>query len=353
MSGPATYQVKVYSLGQWLLLTGNLVQFAFDGINWQDVVIGDPIGGNALPNAPAIGNFFYSTAGRDLLVWSGTRWVKADTANEGAPTTDKVGIGTDGSYDERLRLMKILKGQMGWPQVCVELSEDQFNIAIDNALDEFRRRADNAYTHRYIIFTLKQGQQVYYLNDPRLQTDKIVNIINIHRISMLGVSALSTESNVYAQAFFHQYYTGSMVDVLSIHLSHQLSEVFEKIFAGNLTFTWDEASRQLQIHRRMRFGEEKVLLEVVMERTENEMMVDRWAKQWIQGWAHAELKEMLGMIRSKYSSGLPGATGGLSLNGDMLLSEARQDFEELLRQITDYEVGNGGVNFMNTAFLIG
>jgi hypothetical protein len=233
------------------------------------------------------------------------------------------------------------------------LAEDQFNIAIDNALDEFRRRADNAYTHRYVIFTLKEGQQVYYLNDPRLQTDKIVNVINIHRISMLGVSALSTESNVYAQAFFHQYYTGSMVDVLSIHLSHQLSEVFEKIFAGNLTFTWDEASRQLQIHRRMRFGEEKVLLEVVMERTENELMLDRWAKQWIQGWAHAELKEMLGMIRSKYSSGLPGATGGLSLNGDLLLSEARQDFEELLRQITDYEVGNGGVNFMNTAFLIG
>lgn len=354
MSGPETYQVKVYTMGQWLLLTGNLVQYDTTGAGgWEDVKIGDPVGGNALPNEPVIGNFFYSTASNDLFVWTGTAWVKADTAGEGSPTTDKVGIGTDGSYDERLRLMKILKGQMGWPQVCVELSEDQFNIAIDNALDEFRRRADNAYSHRYVIFTLKEGQQVYYLNDPRLKTDKIVNVINIHRISMLGVSALSTESNVYAQAFFHQYYTGSMVDVLSIHLSHQLSEVFEKIFAGNLTFTWDEASRQLQIHRRMRFGEEKVLLECVMERTENELMLDRWAKQWIQGWAHAELKEMLGMIRSKYSSGLPGPTGGLSLNGDLLLSEARQDFEELLRQITDYEVGNGGVNFMNTAFMIG
>jgi len=62
---------------------------------------------------------------------------------------------------------------------------------------------------------------------------------------------------------------------------------------------------------------------------------------------------MLGLIRSKYSSGLPGPTGGLSLNGELLLSEARQDFEELNRQLLDYEVGNGGVNYMNTAFLIG
>jgi hypothetical protein len=35
------------------------------------------------------------------------------------------------------------------------------------------------------------------------------------------------------------------------------------------------------------------------------------------------------------------------------LNEARQDFEECLRQIRDFEVGNGGVEWGNTAFLIG
>ena len=116
-------------------------------------------------------------------------------------------------------------------------------------------------------------------------------------------------------------------------------------------FSWNEITRQLNIHRKL-YRDEKVVIECVMERTEQDLLTDRWAKQWIQGWAHAELKEMLGMIRSKYST-LPGPNGGLTLNGDLLIAEARTDFEELLRQINDYEVGNGGVNFGNCAFLVG
>jgi hypothetical protein len=105
------------------------------------------------------------------------------------------------------------------------------------------------------------------------------------------------------------------------------------------------------ILRKITTEEERVILEVVMERTEQELLLDRWSKQWLQGWAQAELWEMLGEIRSKYGN-LPGPNGGLTLNGDSLLSRAELQFTELLRQITDYEVGNGGVNFGNTAFFI-
>ena len=61
---------------------------------------------------------------------------------------------------------------------------------------------------------------------------------------------------------------------------------------------------------------------------------------------------MLGEIRSKYGS-LPGPSGGITLNGDSLLARATEQQTELLRQIADYEAGNGGVNFGNTSFLIG
>ena len=247
----------------------------------------------------------------------------------------------------------MLKHQIGYPQVCVELSEESFNIAINNALDEFRRRADNAYSHRHVSYTLKQNQVTYYLNDPRDKTDKIVNVLKIHRINSLGISSLSAESGLYAQAFFNQLYQGSNVDVLSIHLMNQLSETYEKIFAGNLVFTWDESTRELLILRRILQQQERVVLEVVMERTEQELLTDRWCKQWLQGWAQSELWEMLGEIRSKYTSALPGANGGITLNGDSLLTRSAEQQAELLRQITDYEVGNGGVNFGNTTLLIG
>ena len=350
-SGHAYGNAYVFTLGQWFQLSNDLLQF-YNGTDWTNVQLMNPYFGPVRPTPPKVGDFFYDRTVHDLLIWNGSEWVKADAKEEGTPSTDKIGVGTDGSYDERLRLIRILKGQMGWPSVCVELGEEQFNVAIDNALDEFRRRADNAYEHRYVMFTIKKGQTTYYLNDPRDDSHKIVNVLKVHRISMLGVTALSTEANLYAQAFFQQYFNGAFVDTLALHLMHEASERFEKIFAGNIAFTWHEPSRQLTLHRRTMKDAERVILECALERTEQELLLDRWAKQWIQGWAHAELKEMLGMIRSKYST-LPGPNGGLTLNGDLLIAEARTDFEELLRQINDYEVGNGGVNFGNCAFLIG
>lgn len=351
ISAPSQVEVKVFTLGAWFNPSPNLVQVFNDGA-WQPIQMGTEINGQFDPSIPNIGDFFYDMSRKDLMLWTGSEWIKADTQNEGSPTTDKIGIGTDGSYDERLRLITVLKHQLGYPAVCNELTEENFNVAIDNALDEFRRRADNAYAHKYISFSVKKGQVNYYLNDPRDKTDRIVNVIKIHRINHLGISSLSAETGLYAQAFFNQLYQGSNVDVLAIHLMNSLSENYEKIFAGNLSFTWDEASRQLTILRRILQDEERVLLEVSTERTEQELLYDRWVKQWLQGWAQSECWEMLGEIRSKYGS-LPGPNGGISMNGDSLLSRATEQQAELLRQLADFEVGNGGVNFGNTAFMLG
>ena len=133
---------------------------------------------------------------------------------------------------------------------------------------------------------------------------------------------------------------------------NQLSETYEKIFAGNIMFTWDEASRELIILRRLLQAQERVVLEVVMEREEQELINDRWTKMWIQDWTYADCLEQLGLIRSKYGT-LPGANGGITLNGDSLLAMASEKKTELRRQINDFEVGNGGLAVGNAAFLIG
>lgn len=330
-------------------IDGNV--YMWNGSSWMQITKETIPTGSSFPTNAAQGQFFYNSQAKALYVWNGLAWSKANGQDEGTPMVDKVGVGTDGSYDERANLIRVLKVQLGWPSVCVELTEEAFNVAIGNALDEFRRRADNAYRKTYVLYTLKKDQTMYYLNDPRDSTDKIVNVVKIHRVNTLGATTLGGDNGVYSQMFFNQYYSGNMVDILSLHLISALSEDFERIFAGNLMFSWNEINRQLNIHRKL-YRDEKVVIECVMERTEQDLLTDRWAKQWLQTWAHAELKEILGMIRSKYPS-LPGANGGLSLNGDMLISEARQDFEECLRQIKDFEVGNGGVEWDNVAVLIG
>lgn len=300
---------------------------------------------------PSIGQLFYNTTTKQLNVWAGGIWQKANTDQEGSPSSDKTSIGTNGSYDERVRLINILKAQLGWPQTCVELKEEQFNISIDNALDNYRMWSDGAYQPRFFMFKLTNGQQTYFLNSPIDKTDRIVSISKIHRMNTLGIQSIGTEA-IWTSGLMANYFSASTVDLLSISLLNNMSDEFERIFAGNLTFQWDEPARELFITRRISH-DEKVIIEAMCEKTEQEIMVDRWSKQFIQNWAIAECKYMLGMIRTRFSSGTPGAGGSITQNGDLLIAEAGEEMTELKEAcLANYEFG-GHINGGNQSFLIG
>jgi hypothetical protein len=340
----------------------------FDGVEWVFPSVGSTllaIPGGMIPLFttsfkpepedlvdPYHGLLFYNTKQKQLNVWDGQRWIHTNTDQEGSPTTDKVAIGTDGSYDDRLRLMKVLKLQLGWPVQCVELTEEHFNVAIDNALDTYRQLCSHAYERRFLLYTLFKNQQVYFLNSPMDGTDKIVNISKIFRLDTMGFTTGTNtfDANVFMQSFANLYNSSSHVDLLSIHLMANLQEEMNKIFAAEYIYTWSEARREMHITRRVA-RHEKVVIEVFMEKTEQEIMLDRFAKQFIQGWAIAECKEMLGLIRSKYTSGTPGPSGNITLNGDTLLTEARTDFTEWKQALLDWE--HSSAESGNISFLMG
>ena len=300
---------------------------------------------------PTTGRLFYNTATKQLNVWAAGYWKKANTDQDGTPSSDKVAIGTNGSYDERIRLINVLKAQLGWPQTCVELKEEQFNIAIDNALDNYRMWSDGAYQPRFFMFKLSSGQQTYFLNSPADKTDRIVGVTKIHRVNTLGIQTNGSDA-VWTSGLLANYFSASSIDLLSISLLNNLSDEFERIFAGNLTFQWDEPSRELFITRRISH-DEKVVIEALCERTEQEIMVDRWSKQFIQNWALAECKYILGMIRTRFSSGTPGAGGSITQNGDLMIAEAGEEMTELKEAcLNNYEFG-GHINGGNQSFLIG
>lgn len=340
----------------------------FDGANWNFASSGSAlmiVSGGMIPLFtvpfivettdlvdPYLGLLFYNTKQKQLNVWDGVKWIHANTDQEGTPSTDKIAIGTDGTYDDRLRLIKVLKLQLGWPTQCVELTEEHFNVAIDNALDTYRQLSSNAYERRFLLYSLFKNQQVYFLNSPMDGTDKVVNVVKIYRINTFGFTSASSswDANVFLQSFASFFYSASTVDLLSIHLMSNLQEEMSKIFAGEYIYTWSEARREMHVTRRIAQNE-KVVIEVFMERTEQEIMLDRFAKQFIQGWAIAECKEMLGLIRSKFTSGTPGASGNITLNGETLLTEARTDFTEWKQALLDWEHSSAEVG--NISFLMG
>jgi hypothetical protein len=209
---------------------------------------------------------------------------------------------------------------------------------------------DSVYYHKHFLFGLKPDQNIYYLNNPEDDSNKIVNVIKIHRLSTFGLNVLSNDAGLYSQPFLNQLFlAGATMDLLSIHLVAQLGETFSLLFAQALQFEWRENTRELTILRKL-YKNEPVVLECVMEKTEQDILKDRWTSQWIFDWTLAVCYEQLSNIRGKFQS-LPGPNG-ITLNGSELAQKAETMKIELLRQVNDYEVGNNG-EFGNSFILFG
>ena len=126
-------------------------------------------------------------------------------------------------------------------------------------------------------------------------------------------------------------------DILTYHLQAEYIKTLEIMFAGRVTFTWDEHKRELFLHNRFPFAERVVLLDTMVERTEQDIINDRWTKEWIRRFSTAKCKEMLSQIRGKFST-LPGAGGSVTLNASDLSIQAATEIQACYQEIDDFVV---------------
>ena len=82
-----------------------------------------------------------------------------------------------------------------------------------------------------------------------------------------------------------------------------------------------------------------------MKRTDETLLDDPYAKSWIREYALAQCKMMLGEARSKFGQ-LPGAQGGVTLNGADLKAEAQVSMDRLEDEIQKYVDGGDPISFV-------
>jgi hypothetical protein len=139
---------------------------------------------------------------------------------------------------------------------------------------------------------------------------------------------------VYGQVMLQQLYNMGTFDLVSYHIMNEYVELMEKMFASNLMYKWIERKRQLSLMQTI-WRNERVLLDVTIERTEQDILGDRMLNNWIQTWATAEARMILAEIRGKFQT-LPGAGGGISLNAQDLRAQADKDFERCLFELDEF-----------------
>lgn len=253
-----------------------------------------------------------------LIPWAGQDGVS------GTPTYDQLGVGTDGSPDERRNLYKFIRTSLGYPTVTVELEEGHLDRAVQNALEEFRQKSSMAVKRAAFFLDIQPYNQHYKLTNKAVGYNKIVDVTAGYRFTSAFLSS-AMGSGVYGQVVIQHLYNMGTFDLLSYHLVSQYVEQLELMFATRLTFVWDTNTRKIDFHQSFT-RPERILLDVTLEKTEQEIFVDRYAKRWIQRYALAEAMDMLAQIRGKYAS-LPGASGSVTLNALDLRTQAK-DFRD-------------------------
>ena len=235
------------------------------------------------------------------------------------------------------------KTMLGDGMIDVELDPIHYETALNRSLGVFRQRSDNAVEESYAFLTLVKDQNEYIL--PK----EIQQVRQIFRRSVGSRTGNGTGGTVFEPfnlAYTNTYLLSStnMGGLLTYELFAQYQELVGKMFGSFINFTWQPQSRKLMIQQRPR-GEEEVMLWVYNTKPDFAIINDTYAGQWIKDYTLANCKMMLGQAREKFGQ-IAGPTGGSSLNGAAMKSEATADIERLTKELETVVPGGYGYSFI-------
>lgn len=244
----------------------------------------------------------------------------------------------------RTELIDIIRRSMGNSMIDIELDPEDYHLAIDKALEQFRQQSENATEESFMFLDMQQDVNTYFL--PK----EVIEVKMLFRRSVGVPGASGTEFDPFELAYTNAYILqagtvgGGVGGLATYDFFTIYQEELGKMFGYFLDFVWSEDTNKLQIIRRS-LGIETIMLAVHNEKPELVLLDGRYTGPWLRDWAIAECKEMLGQAYRKYSN-IPGPSGGTNLPGPELLAEAAEAKTELRERLRNYESGERPATFV-------
>jgi hypothetical protein len=237
-------------------------------------------------------------------------------------------------------VIKQIRLLLGDGMVDIELDPEHYDLAIDIALDKIRQRSENAVEEDFYTIQLKKDQDEYTLPTEIIEVKKVH-----HRSFGHGISA-GVDMDPFELAYANSYFfmNNHVGGISTYELFAQYRETLNRVAATDIQFIWNPNTHKIKLLRKMR-ADEIVLLHVYLERPDDQLLVDPYLKSWMRDYALAYCKKMIGEARSKFAT-LPGAQGGVALNGDTLKADAAVDIEKLETELKLYIDGSAPLGVM-------
>lgn len=248
------------------------------------------------------------------------------------------------SLTERNKVFEYVRLMLGDGMIEVELDPAHYETALDRALARYRQKSSNAVEESYLFLELIQDQNEYRL------PNEVIEVRQVFRRaigSRTGIGAGGTLFEPFNLAYTNTYLmSGSMMGGLATYdLFAGYQKLVGRMFGSYIEFKWKPTSHILTILQRPFAQGEQILVQAYNFRPDWVLLQDIYAKQWLKDYTLATCKLMLGQARGKFAS-IAGPGSPISMNGDKLLAEAKEELEKLDKEIDTYVAGGTGYTFV-------
>ena len=210
--------------------------------------------------------------------------------------------------------------KLGWPVIEINLSDEQIEDRIDEAIDFYR---DYHYDGSILVYLKHQLTQAEidqgYVEVP----SRLLGVTRVFDIS----SSLSTGTGIFNVNY--QFVLNNINDIVN----YNITNYYMTMQQISLIQEWLVGKTMVRYNRRMDKlfidGKQGVLTEgqyIIIEGydiIDENVYTDFWKDRWLQNYAATLIKENWGAVLTKFEG--VQMVGGTTFNGQQILSDAREE----------------------------
>lgn len=272
----------------------------------------------SLPHITSYGSSYGRFGGEHLTDWTSENEISQERLNKNLEVD-----GVQFNLFEQ-SINDYVLAQLGHPIVTVELTPFQIKTCIDEALSKLDYHAPQWAT-QYAVFEASAGEALYQL--PQFLINNISYIG--YKKDILGLN-YTPGSLAYdlTLSFFNNnrfFQGGGIGDFL---LTQQYLEITRRVLSNE--GSWNIVNNKyVQLNPTPTETPTSVIVEY---RAIDSNTIHHAFRNWVQRYATASAKGILGRIRGKYKS-LPGPGGGSQLDGGVLVQESAEEKKQLMEEL--------------------
>lgn len=272
------------------------------------------------PNLTVWGNSFAPYAGKGLNDATDTAGeIEIDKLNK---TTMVDGV--EFTHFETV-IRDFILARLGHPVVRVELTPFQIKTCIDEAVSTMYNHAP-FFSTQIATFEVTIGQNLYEI--PSYIANNLEYVVYKKSLLSIQHSAGTLEFDFFIKYFQDNYLLGQY-NVGDYYLLQQSLEMYRKVFGQEGSFTLMD-NRYLNIEPKPVTADTVIL----MYRGLNSNTIHPAYTNWIQQYALAAAKGVLGQSRGKFAV-VPSPGGGAQLNGEQLQQQSAEEQDKLIKRLVE------------------